>query len=464
MDAIARRIELWLWPDVAPLTKLHARGLVFARYVYALLRDFAQGELSLRAMSLVYTTMLAIVPLLAFIFAVLKGLGFHRELEPLLREFLAPIGPARATELTASIIGFVDNISGTVLASVSVGLLLFTALTMAQKVEASFNFVWRVDRPRSFARRFTEYLSMMVGVPFVMLFAMGLIATLSSTTLAGQLRAIDPIGAWLARLSDFTPYFFVIALFSFLYMFIPNARVHFRPALIGGLFAGVAWVAGGRLFAEFVVSASTYTAIYAGFAILFFLMLWMYLSWLILLIGAQLAFYVQNPAYLRHGQRTAVMSNALRERLALSTMLLVGRDFEAPSHGWRPESLAARIRVPRHFLEPVIGALKDEGLLTETVEQRLMPARDPRRISLAEVLGAVRSEARDRARAKGQSWNATVELLTQRIETSIASALEGKTLADLVDRDLAETAQALAREESKGIAAKAAPTAAPTKK
>jgi membrane protein len=241
-------------------------------------------------------------------------------------------------------------------------------------------------------------------------------------------------------------------------MFIPNTRVHFRAALVGGVFAGITWVAGGRLFAEFVVSASTYTAIYAGFAILFFLMLWMYLSWLVLLLGAQLSFYVQSPEYLRHGQRTPVMSNSLRERLALSTMLLVGRDFEAPSHGWRPESLAAQMRVPRHFLEPVIGALKEEGLLTETLEQRLMPARDPRRITLAEVLGAVRSEARDRHRVKGQSWNATVDLLTKRVESSIATALEEKTLADLVDRDLAETAKELAREDSKMIAAKAAPT------
>jgi DNA-binding IscR family transcriptional regulator len=137
-------------------------------------------------------------------------------------------------------------------------------------------------------------------------------------------------------------------------------------------------------------------------------------------------------------------------------MLLVGRDFEAPSHGWRPESLAAQMRVPRHFLEPVIGALKDEGLLTESLEQRLMPARDPRRISLAEVLGAVRSEARDRARVKGQNWNATVELLTQRVESSIANAFEGKTLADLVDRDLAETAKDLAREEPTPIPGKTA--------
>jgi membrane protein len=289
-----------------------------------------------------------------------------------------------------------------------------------------------------------------------MLVAMGLITTLSSTTLAGQLRAIDPIGSWLARLGDFMPYFFVIAAFSFLYMVIPNARVHFRPALVGGIFAGTAWVAAGQLFAEFVVAGSSFTPIYAGFAILFFLMIWMYLSWLILLIGAQLAFYIQNSDYLRHGQRTPVMSNSLRERLALSTMLLVGRDFESPSHGWRPESLAAQMRVPRHFLEPVIGALKDEGLLTESLEQRLMPARDPRRISLAEVLGAVRSEAHDRTRVKGQSWNATVELLTQRVESSIGSALEGKTLADLVDRDLAETAKELAREEPTAIQGKTA--------
>jgi membrane protein len=456
MDAIARRIELLLWPDVAPATKWHERLLAIARYVYALLRDFAQGELSLRAMSLVYTTMLAVVPLLAFSFALLKGLGFHKELEPLLLRFLEPIGTQRATELTASIIGFVDNISSSVLAGLAVGLLLYSALSMAQKVEASFNFVWRVDRPRSFARRFTEYLSIMVGAPIVMLVTMGLITTLSSTTLAGRLRAIDPIGAWLARLGDFMPYFFVIAAFSFLYMVIPNARVHFRPALVGGIFAGTAWVFAGRLFAEFVVAGSSYTPIYAGFAILFFLMIWMYLSWLILLLGAQLAFYVQNPDYLRHGQRTPVMSNSLRERLALSTMLLVGRDFEAPSHGWRPESLAAQMRVPRHFLEPVIGALKEEGLLTETLEQRLMPARDPRRISLAEVLGAVRSEARDRARMTSQSWNATVELLTQRVDSSIAAAFEGKTLADLVDRDLAEAAKELAREEPTPIPGKSA--------
>ena len=423
-----------MWPAEPPPTAWHARALGVSRYVYALLRDLAEGELSLRAMSLVYTTMLAIAPLLAFSFAVLKGLGFHRQLEPLLLNFLAPIGP-RAAEITSNIVGFVDNISGSVLGGVSFGLLLITALSMAQKVEASFNFVWRVDRPRSFARRFTEYFSVMFVGPIVMLVTMGLIATLSSTALVNRLRGIEPIGAWIADLSSLMPYAFVIAAFSFLYVFIPNVRVRLRPALAGGFFAGTAWAAGGQLFAGLVVGASRYEAIYSGFAIVIVVMLWMYLSWLILLVGAQLAFYLQNPDYLRHGQRTAAMSNALRERLALSTMLLVGKDFATPSHGWRAESLAAKIRVPKHFLEPVIAALKEEGLLTETAEQRLIPARDPRRIALAQILGAVRDRRGEHGGDDSRGWNATVEALTERIEQAIAGALHGQALADLVDRD-----------------------------
>src|SRR5690606_23400311 len=102
-------------------------------------------DLSLRAMSLVYTTILSIVPLLAFAFSVLKGLGFHRQLEPLLLNFMAPLGPQGA-ELTQRVIGFVDNVSGSALASVSIVILLYSAMSMAQKVESTFNYVWRVDR------------------------------------------------------------------------------------------------------------------------------------------------------------------------------------------------------------------------------------------------------------------------------------------------------------------------------
>jgi len=430
MESLNRYIQQWLWPAQLPESRAELVLLSISRFGYALVRDLSSGELTLRAMSLVYTTMLAIVPLLAFSFSVLKGLGFHQRLEPLLSNFLAPLGP-RSAELTANIIGFVDNVSGSALAGVSLLLLLFTALSMAQKVEDSFNFVWRVDRPRSFGRRFSEYLSVMLIGPLLMSVAMGMTGTVASTTLVSRLQQIEPFGTLIVFWGQLTPYLLVIATFTFLYAFVPNTTVRLRTAVFGGILAGVMWAAIGGLFAQFVVGATRTVVIYSGFAIVIVAMLWLYVSWLILLVGAQFTFYYQNPDYLNLGWRKPTASNELRERLALSTMLLVGRDFEEPTHGWRVQSLAARIGAPRHLLEPVIGALREARLLEETAEQKLIPARDLRRITLEEILNVVRrSEG-----AEPKHWNPTVRALTEHLNAAIKGAVRESTLADLVDED-----------------------------
>jgi membrane protein len=270
---------------------------------------------------------------------------------------------------------------------------------------------------------------------------MGFTATLSSTAAMSRLHEIGFIGRTLDALSWFTPYAVIIASFTILYMIIPNTRVRLKPALIGGVFAGVLWAGGGSLFTSFIVSVSRYEAIYAGFAIVLVAMIWLYLSWSILLLGAQLAFYVQHPEYLPLGQRAPSASNATRERLALSVMLSVGRDFEKPGHGWRIESLAASLRVPRHQLEPVVTALIDEGLLTRTRENRLIPARDLRRIGVAEILASVRSSARDSHHEFDDEWNATVASVAGEVERAIRDVLGERTLADLVDADASEAAR-----------------------
>jgi len=434
MDSLNRRIQQWLWPSRLPESPVERVALKTARFVYAIVRDMASGDLRLRAMSLVYTTMLAVVPLLAFSFSVLKGLGFHRQLEPLVQNFLAPLGP-RSEELTADIIGFVDNVQGSTLAGASLLLLLFTALSMAQKVEDAFNFVWRVDRPRSLGRRFSEYLSVMLIGPVLMSVAMGMTATVASTTLVGRMREIEPLGTLIIYWGQITPYVLVIVTFSFLYAFVPNTTVRLRTALLGGLLSGAAWATTGSLFADIVVSATRTEAIYSGFAIVIVTMLWLYISWLILLIGAQFTFYHQNPDYLNLGWRKPSASNELRERLALSVMLLVGRDFDEPTHGWRAPSVAARIGTPRHLLEPVVGALREAGLLEETAESKLIPARDIRRITLAEILSVVRHELSEAGLNESDHWNPTVQGLTDQLNTTLEGALADRTLADLVDED-----------------------------
>jgi membrane protein len=436
MEFLTRPIERWLWPRRGQRPAVVSRWRLAARYAYALARDLATGDLNLRAMSLVYTTMVAIVPLLAFAFAMIKGLGLHRDfLEPLLLRFLTPLGNPRAGELTQRIVGFVDNVSGLALGFLGIAILLFTALSMAQKVEGSFNFVWRVDRPRSFARRFSEYLAFMLVGPLVMSFVMGFTALLGSTAAIEYVTGVPYLGTTLLALGSLLPYVLIVGSFSFLYVFVPNTRVRLKPALIGGLFAGILWAGGGSLFTTFVVSVSRLEAIYSGFAIVFVAMAWLYLSWLILLLGAQLAFYVQNPDYLPLGQRAPSTSNSVRERLALTTMLLVGRDFEKPGHGWRIESLSARIRVPRHMLEPVATALMSAGLLARTSENRLIPGRDLRRIELADILATVRSSEHDLHHDTDDVWSVSVDAVAGSVEDAIRKSLGGRTLADLVDAE-----------------------------
>ncbi|MDY6949849.1 MAG: YihY/virulence factor BrkB family protein, partial [Pseudomonadota bacterium] len=283
------RLECWLFepPDSIigrPLWKLTR----ILRYPYALIRDVTRGELTLRAMSLVYTTLLSIVPIIALSFSVLKGLGYHRELEPILYSFLEPLGE-RAYDITAQVMAFVDNASGGVLGSFGFIFLLYTLISTVQKVEESFNFVWRVEQPRSIGRRFSEYVSVMAIGPVVIVAALGLIASLASTSFVETLSHYRPFDTLLLMLGRITPYVLVSGVFTFMYGFVPNTKVRLRAALIGGVAAGAAWAFSGMVVARFVSSTSTTTLIYAGFAIVIVALVWLYISWLILLLGEEAA-------------------------------------------------------------------------------------------------------------------------------------------------------------------------------
>ena len=153
------------------------------RYPYAVLRDLWRGDINLRAMGLVYTTLLSIVPLIAFAFAVLKGFGAHRDLEPVVYEFFKPMGEISAQEITRRVMEFADRVSTGIVGSVGFALLVWTLLGTIKKVEDSFNFLWRVEQPRSFARRVAEYLSLLIIGPILLV---GFLA-LSHAALGGPL-------------------------------------------------------------------------------------------------------------------------------------------------------------------------------------------------------------------------------------------------------------------------------------
>jgi membrane protein len=404
---------------------------VVLRYSVALLRDMFQGQLAMRSMSLVYTTLLSIVPLIAFSFSVLKGLGLHNELEPQLFKLLEPLGPQGA-EITQKIIDFVDNVRGGVLGGISLAFFIYAAIAMVQKVEESFNYVWYVGTPRSFARRFTEYTIVLLIGPVVIAIALGMIASLRSNTIVQYLLQQELLGPVFVATSKLTPYLLVTGVFTFLYKYMPNTTVHFRSALLGGVAGGFIWATLSAVFATFVAYATARQAIYASFAVAFTALIWLYLNWLVLLIGAQLAFYHQNPAFLRIGRQEPRLSNAMRERLALNVMFLVGRAFRKGQAFQTTNALAESLRIPSIAITPIVAGLEAEGLLTTGENEELLPAREMSRVLLADILVVVR-ERGETGSYRNPAWTPEITALGKQLDAAVGTAVADKTLADLLD-------------------------------
>jgi membrane protein len=426
------RLEQWLFePPDSVIGKPIWVLLRVLRYPYALARDITRGDLTLRAMSLIYTTLLSIVPLIALSFSVLKGLGYHRELEPVLYSFLEPLGD-KAYDLTAQVMGFVDNVRSGVLGSIGLIFLLYTVISMVQKVEESFNFVWRVEQPRSLARRFSEYLSVMVVGPAIIVAALGLLASMSNSSMVRALSLYEPFGSILVVLGKLTPYLLVTFVFTFVYAFVPNTRVQLRAAAVGGVIAGIGWLASGVVFASFVANSGRTMVIYAGFAVVIVALIWLYVSWLVLLLGAQLSFYVQNPQYLRPGRGEIRLNASLRERVALSIMYLIVHDYGKTKHRWSTNELAEHLELPGAALGPIVTALEQRGLLLLVEDDTWVPGKDPAAIELTEVLDAIRHDTAGPRLGRIRDIAPAVEA-ARRAEQSLKESLKGRTMKQLVE-------------------------------
>ena len=420
------RIESIVWGvHEPPLPPWKTFGLRTARILLTLARDLARGQLTLRAMSLVYTTLLSIVPLLALSFSVLKAFGVYNQLQPMLLNFLEPLGE-KGEEIARNIVQFIENMNVGVLGAVGLALLVYTAISLLQKIEESLNHIWHIPRPRRLGERFSRYLSVLMVGPILVFAALGITATVMNIEVVRELLAIDVLGRAVQTVSRLVPYLLVISAFTFVYMFIPNTRVRIGPALIGGAAGGIAWQTAGWVFAVFVASSNKYAAIYSGLAILVLFMIWLYLSWLILLFGASVAFYAQHPEYLYASGGEPRLSNRMRERLALSLMSLVAGRFLAGERMPSLSEFARLLGVPMHVLQAVLDALERRELVVQSTNDPpvYLPARDPSLISVSTVLETVRASGEERflsptALPAPQPVDAVLERMQQAVESSL---------------------------------------------
>lgn len=428
------QLRAMIWKsDLAAMSAPKARCIRLLQVTYAVGRDLADGQLNLRAMSLVYTTILSLVPLLAISFSVLKGFGVHNQLEPMLLGVLEPLGD-KGFEITEKIIGFVENVKVGVLGSLGLMLLVYTVVSLMQKIERAFNYTWHVSAERPFAQRFSDYLSVVLIGPILVFTSMGISASLGTNAVTQRLADIEPFGTLIGWLGVLVPYLLTVAAFAFIYSFIPNTKVKLKSAVVGALVSGVLWKGAGWAFKTFILTSVKYTAIYSAFATLIMFMIWLYLGWLILLVGASIAFYHQKPEYLGAGRGPLRLSNRVKEKLAILVSELIGANYYSGREPWTLDALSTRLRAPMDATGLVLSALENRGLLKKTGDDppAYLPGRPPETTMVKEVIDAVRiADETAQLNPDQLPTSAAAEQVFGKIDRALSDGLENRTLKDL---------------------------------
>lgn len=425
-------INVLIWGDMLQKYGLPGRIVTgILRNAYAVLRDIFSGQLTLRAMSLVYTTLLSIVPLIAVSFSVLKGFGVHKDLEQYLYGVLEPLGD-KGVEITDQVMNLVNNVNGSVLGGIGLAFFIYTAISMVQKIEEAFNYVWYVSKPRSLAKRFVEYSAVLMIGSLAAGIAIKTLASILSQDVVVSMQDNQVFGPMYELTNVLTPYLIVIGIFTALYTFMPNTNVKFRSALVGGIAGGVLWASSSKIFAALLANSTGRQAIYASFAIAITTLIWLYLNWLILLVGSQIAFYFQNPAYLRIGRREPRLSNEMRERVTLNIMFLVGKEFRDPKSGVNLHSVSHTLCIPSITLAPIMAGLEANGLLSTSEKEELLPGREMTRITLQDIVAVVRRDG-ETGSYQDPEWSDAVENLAKNLDDAVANTLSDMTLADILN-------------------------------
>lgn len=392
--SLKNRFYDWVWdPAWQGKPFIVALPVNTLRLLLAVARDLQEGYLSLRATSLVYTTLLSFAPLLAICFSVLKGIGAHNQLDRFLNDFLEPLGE-QGQQITQRIISFVDNIQIGVLGAVGVGLLIYSVIALMHKIETAFNDIWHVANTRSMTLRVRDYLSVLLIGPLLLFLSIGMTTAMQHAAMVNEWLDINLVTVTFEETFKLVPYILFGLAFAALYMFMPNTRVNAVPALIAGFVTGIMWKVLGKLFGVFVTGSASYAAIYSAFAALVLFIIWLYVGWLVVLAGASICYYLQNPSNQAISRRALRLSARVREKAALQVCTEIAESFYEQQKGMTVPRLAAKLRMPSVVIDQITRALTDAGILALAVtrrQQEYIPGRPFDETTVADMLLILRA-------------------------------------------------------------------------
>lgn len=395
-------------------------------------RDFNADQCLLRASALTFTTLLSLVPLLALMFAVLKGFGVQNVLEPLLLQHLA----AGSGDAISSLVDYINNTNVARLGTYGLVFLVLAVLTLLTNIEKSFNSIWGVEENRSILRRFTDYFSVVTIGPLFVVVAISMTSSLESQTLVQSLLDMAYVGEALLLLFKVLPFMVMWLVFAGLYLFMPNTRVSPRAALIGGIFGGTLWQLSQWGYINFQVGVARYNAIYGTMAALPILMFWIYISWMIVLLGLEMTYATQNLRSIRQDIRGRRVNFSSREQISLTVLLFIARRFYCGKPPLGQEQLAIKLEVPPRLLRSILEELQRLGLVAEvntaSAEGAYQPARALETIRLFDLYQGLAEDGADYDRLRNTLERRVIAELSDRLVAARQEALSGLTLRDLV--------------------------------
>ena len=361
------------------------------------IRFFTTKRVMQKAAALTYSTLLAIVPIMAVVFAIARGFGYSKYIELWFRDAFQ--SQQQAADI---IIGFVNSYLVHTQSGVFLGVglifMLYTVLMLVSNVEDAFNEIWQVKKPRSLFRTFTDYLAMFFLFPIIIVLSSGI--SIFIATVADSLPDFLLLGPFVRMLIDLLPYVLMVCMFIALYIFMPNTRVKPKSALVPGILAGIAMQGLQIFYIHSQMFLSSYNAIYGSFAALPLFMLWVQISWTICLFGAELCYTNQNLDYYDYDASTGEISHRYKLLMASLLMNKICKRFSKGQRAYSAYELRGLTNIPIRIVNDLLYELIDAKLLTEISGDekgeitRFMPAEDINNLTYGVMVDRLESKGR----------------------------------------------------------------------
>lgn len=385
-----------LWSlNLSEKPRIKAFFLRILRIIVLAMRGFIKDKCALHASALTYYSLLSVVPILALIFGISKGFGMHDTIKQRIMEEL----PAH-NEVTVWIIKLADSLlsitSSGLVTAVGIVLLLWTAIKVLGNIEETLNVIWGVKRSRTFIRKFSDYLSIMVIGPLIFFFSSSLAVYLASqvtdlTQRTELAQLVDPIVYYLIEL---TPIFLIWILFTLTFMIIPNTKVNFSAAFLSAIVSGTLYHWVQWFYIEFQIGAARYSTVYGTFAALPLFLIWLQLSWFIVLFGAELTYAFQNISTYIFEKESGNISYFHKKILSLQLVWLIIKNFEKGDKPLTERQISSTAKISNNLTHELITNLHQAGVISQVIKGRkramaFQPAQDIDRITIAGVLNAL---------------------------------------------------------------------------